>query len=483
MSTVTTRSSRIYLKAKIDHPVVTFWKTAAPRRTFGMIQGRIVHRGEVMDSQPFRITNGQTKESQALLEYCKVLGQRKPVYSYFKRRRYDCTLTMPYNSHCPILRSSLYHSKRLAFEAVSREACNVLVGKGILDEHSLTPLRASPRTPTRQEFGNRTISAHEQIQLGLESIPLDLLREALTAPSEGEEDDVGHNWCDLGKSFIKFYLATYFFARCQYEAEGPLTTRIHNETCPGSMSQYMLISGLVPYVRAGQNMIYTENTARMVFRKVVGVAIQCGGADNGIRVLKNIGFVLDQSVTTVRDIQSVYQRYYPPHSIRPYAPVKDNSVESQVQNALTYQFRDPNILRMTIRYHKGRDPHAYQRLELLGDAILDFIINDHYHDRSSEFDLGKYKQFKNRTISNFALGSLLISLGINTMFAKMRKQIPDTGKLEIKKSLGDAMEALIGAVFVDAGFDLRATHEMLSRTLIPFVEKGEVGPSYEHMKK
>ncbi|KAF9163461.1 Dicer-like protein 2 [Mortierella sp. AD011] len=436
-----------------------------------------------MDSQPFRIKKGQTKESQALLEYCKVLGQRRPVYSYFERDGYDCTLAMPYNSHCPILRSSSCRSKRFAFEAVSREACNVLVGKGILDEHSLTPLRASPGTPTRQEFGNRTISAHEQTQLGLESIPLDLLREALTTPSEGEKNDVGHNWCDLGKAFIKFYLATYFFARCQHEAEGPLTTRIQNETCPKSMSQYMLLSGLVPYVRAGQNMIYTENTARMVFHKVVGVAIQCGGTDNGIKVLKNMGFVLDQSVTTVRDIQSVYQRYCPPHSIRPYAPVKDNTVESQVQNALTYQFRDPNILRMTIRYHKGRDPRAYQRLELLGDAILDFIIHDHYHSRSSEFDLGKYRQFKGKTVSNFALGSLLVSLGINTMFAKVRKQILDPSKLRITKSLGDAMESLIGAVFVDAGFDLGATHEMLSQTLIPFVERGEVGPGYEYMKK
>ncbi|KAF9343668.1 hypothetical protein BGX26_005382, partial [Mortierella sp. AD094] len=104
-----------------------------------------------------------------------------------------------------------------------------------------------------------------------------------------------------------------------------------------------------------------------------------------------------------------------------------------------------------IRRHGAWDPRAYQCFELLGDAVLEFIINDHYHDQSSELDLTKYKGFKNTTVSNFALGSLMVSPDINSIFAKMRERITSTGKLDIKKSLGDAMEALIGAVFVDSG--------------------------------
>ncbi|KAF9343264.1 hypothetical protein BGX26_006005, partial [Mortierella sp. AD094] len=46
--------------------------------------------------------------------------------------------------------------------------------------------------------------------------------------------------------------------------------------------------------------------------------------------------------------------------------------------------------------------------------------------------------------------------------------------MRLTKVFGDTFEALIGAVYVDAGFELGPVHEVLQRTLILFVDENEV---------
>ena len=89
-----------------------------------------------------------------------------------------------------------------------------------------------------------------------------------------------------------------------------------------------------------------------------------------------------------------------------------------------------------------------ERLEYLGDAVLDAILSDFLFEKFPEANEGFLTKIRSRIVNRDVLNQLAISMGINKILVSKINSSHLTRNL-----YGDAFEALIGAVFLDLGFN------------------------------
>ena len=88
-----------------------------------------------------------------------------------------------------------------------------------------------------------------------------------------------------------------------------------------------------------------------------------------------------------------------------------------------------------------------ERLEYLGDAILDAIIADYLYSRFPEQDEGFLTQLRSKIVKRKQLNKLAYSLGISSFLVSRTNA--DQTRINL---LGNAFEALIGAIYLDKGY-------------------------------
>jgi ribonuclease-3 len=88
-----------------------------------------------------------------------------------------------------------------------------------------------------------------------------------------------------------------------------------------------------------------------------------------------------------------------------------------------------------------------ERLEYLGDAVLDAILSDYLFENFPDANEGFLTKIRSRIVNRDVLNELSVSMGINKILISKINSSPLT-----KNLYGDAFEALIGAVFLDKGF-------------------------------
>jgi ribonuclease III len=98
------------------------------------------------------------------------------------------------------------------------------------------------------------------------------------------------------------------------------------------------------------------------------------------------------------------------------------------------------------QFSKNHDIHN-ERLEFLGDAILDTIVADHLYSHFPDKDEGFLTQMRSKIVNRDALKQIALKMGIaNVVIARMTKD-------NHKSLYGDALEAIIGAIYLDRGYN------------------------------
>jgi ribonuclease-3 len=88
-----------------------------------------------------------------------------------------------------------------------------------------------------------------------------------------------------------------------------------------------------------------------------------------------------------------------------------------------------------------------ERLEYLGDAVLDAILSDYLFEKFPEANEGFLTKIRSRIVNREVLNQLALSMGFNKIL------VSKINSSHLTKNLyGDAFEALIGSVFLDKGF-------------------------------
>lgn len=109
-------------------------------------------------------------------------------------------------------------------------------------------------------------------------------------------------------------------------------------------------------------------------------------------------------------------------------------------------------------------PINNERLEFLGDAVLDTIVSDYLYIEFPHHDEGFLTQMRSKIVSRQTLNELCTNIGLNDYV------ISQAGGNFIQKHLyGDALEAMIGAIYLDKGYDF-ANRLVIKRILNEFLD-------------
>ena len=137
-----------------------------------------------------------------------------------------------------------------------------------------------------------------------------------------------------------------------------------------------------------------------------------------------------------------------------------------------FSVQDEALWREALTHGSIGEDKDYQRLEFLGDRVLGLTIADWLYDHSNSAE-GKLAQRLNALVSKHACAGRARVLGTSG-HVRMGKQAREDGAQDSDNVLGDIMESLLGANFLEAGFDHTRN---LIRTLWQDVFDGETGRS------
>jgi ribonuclease-3 len=120
-----------------------------------------------------------------------------------------------------------------------------------------------------------------------------------------------------------------------------------------------------------------------------------------------------------------------------------------------------------------------ERLEFLGDAVLGLVVTDHLFRTYSELPEGELAKVRASVVNSAALAEVAAELDIGSALL-LGKGEDQSGGREKPSILADAMEALIGAVYMDAGWG--AAEGLVMRLLGERITEAAIGPGGQDYK-
>ena len=118
--------------------------------------------------------------------------------------------------------------------------------------------------------------------------------------------------------------------------------------------------------------------------------------------------------------------------------------------ALDHTFTDPSLLRQALTHRSYGVPHN-ERLEFIGDAILNCVVALTLYERYPDLPEGDLSRARAHLVNKDMLAQVARRLGLGAMIRLGEGEIRSGGAARAS-ILADAMEAVFGAVFLDAGF-------------------------------
>ena len=136
---------------------------------------------------------------------------------------------------------------------------------------------------------------------------------------------------------------------------------------------------------------------------------------------------------------------------------------SHLSARLGYAFTNISLLE-TAMHHRSWNAEndggeSNERLEFLGDAVLGWVVADIVYTQHSDLPEGKLTDLRKSVVNANALAEVAADLGIGEHLM-LGKGEDTAGGREKTSILSDALEAVIGAVYIDAG--PQATHDVVS---------------------
>ena len=124
----------------------------------------------------------------------------------------------------------------------------------------------------------------------------------------------------------------------------------------------------------------------------------------------------------------------------------------RLEHALGHVFADPVLLETALTHRSHGQPHN-ERLEFLGDSILNGVIARALYQRFPDMSEGDLSRLRANLVRQDALHQLANGLALGRYLRLGEGELRSGGATR-PSILADALEALFGAVWLDAGFDI-----------------------------
>ncbi|MCW5666874.1 MAG: ribonuclease III [Piscinibacter sp.] len=143
----------------------------------------------------------------------------------------------------------------------------------------------------------------------------------------------------------------------------------------------------------------------------------------------------------------------------------------ELQARLGHRFRQPDLLARALTHRSFGADHN-ERLEFLGDAVLSLAISSLLFDRFAGSDEGDLTRVRAHLVREESLHRVALQMGLPDVL-RLSEGEARGGGAQRASILADALEALIGATFLDGGFD--AAKDLVQRLFGEVIASTEVG--------
>ncbi len=152
----------------------------------------------------------------------------------------------------------------------------------------------------------------------------------------------------------------------------------------------------------------------------------------------------------------------------------------QFSDKMKVKFNDLNLLKQACTHrsflnenkgHKGETLEHNERLEFLGDAVLELVITSYLYRKYHDKNEGDLTSYRSALVNTHSLARVAIALGVNDYLLLSRGESKDTGRAR-SIIMADSIEAIIGAIYLDQGYD--ASANFISQNLLEVIDIDEI---------
>ncbi|KAG0034113.1 Dicer-like protein 1 [Podila clonocystis] len=412
--------------------------------------------------------------------------------------------------------------------AVPKEKAPVLVPLSFCCQSTVTAsvLRMAQLVPSVIFDLEDLLLAQEARQnLGLQSsIKLDILQEALT--TEATNRVYSYQRLELlGDLFLKFSSSICLYIVNPAMTEGQLHLQRTKVISNAALREHALRLELFRYVANGtfqrrtwkpvkfvvdgkartieeKEHLLSNKTLADVVESTMGAALLSGGVEAAFACAKALGIPFSE-FDTWTDFERIHRELSQDSEDADYRTSKSEAFQDHLhgmENLLHYTFQHPSLAQEAMTHQSAAaypgDALDYQRLEFLGDAVLDFLVVSYYCEKYPDAPPGAITLFRCSSVNNQILGAMAVAWGLGDFLVHMSESlageieraivameaIKETSKsgalegeywvdLKMPKVLGDIVESMLGAVFVDCGFSVARITELFGHMIRPFLDK------------
>jgi ribonuclease-3 len=134
---------------------------------------------------------------------------------------------------------------------------------------------------------------------------------------------------------------------------------------------------------------------------------------------------------------------------------------------LGYEFKQPQLLQRALT-HRSYAPEHYERLEFLGDSVLGCVIAHHLITAFPQLSEGELSRLRSNLVKEETLVLLAQQLDLGS-YLKLGEGERKSAGFRRPSILADALEAIFGAVFIDAGYV--AEEQVVLHLFVPYLSK------------
>jgi ribonuclease III len=147
---------------------------------------------------------------------------------------------------------------------------------------------------------------------------------------------------------------------------------------------------------------------------------------------------------------------------------------SEFEELIKIQFKDKSLIRQALTHrsyineHRGSKLGHNERLEFLGDAVLELVITDFLYNKYPSKSEGDLTAIRSALVNADTCAKVAEELNVNDYLILSRGESKDTGRAR-QYILANALEAIIGAIYIDQ--DYGAAKDFIMKYVAPLTEK------------
>ncbi|XP_062215257.1 endoribonuclease Dicer homolog 2a [Phragmites australis] len=339
-------------------------------------------------------------------------------------------------------------------------------------------------------------------------VPSLKILEALTT-KKCQEDFSQESLETLGDSFLKYVITQHLFRKYNLHHEGMLTKMKKNLISNAALCQLACNNNLVGYIRSaafnpetwiipgldydtcGNSKIFCVSPNMYSLRNMsikskriadsvealIGAYLSAAGENAAFLFLLSLGMDIEfhSEMTVERKITTKSEDF-----------INVRSLETM----LGYNFSDPSLLMEALThgsYQIAGTTACYQRLEFLGDAVLDHIFTDYFYHQYPECTPGLLTDLRSASVNNNCYAHAAVKAGLHKHILHSSSELhrrmayylenfkqsfsgPSHGweaGIGLPKVLGDVIESIAGAIYIDSKYNKKVVWRSMKRLLEP----------------